>query len=160
MNKKIFDEMVLLNEQTWERLSSIMQSEDDIGVVLRLHLVTEKIIEAWCCAASNNVNFFDGFGENLTMSYAAKLKLATNFGLNEFSEITNEEINKLITLISKGDQRELIENPKFGILIGDKGIHLNDEGISNREKFIASIAAVILRIAKQVNDGDKFIKLL
>lgn len=40
MNKKIFDEMVLLNEQTWERLSSIMQSEDDIGVVLRLHLVT------------------------------------------------------------------------------------------------------------------------
>ena len=51
MNKKIFDEMVLLNEQTWERLSSIMQSEDDIGVVLRLHLVTEKIIEAWCCAA-------------------------------------------------------------------------------------------------------------
>ena len=181
MNKKIFDEMVLLNEQTWERLSSIMQSEDDIGVVLRLHLVTEKIIEAWCCAASNNHNFFDGFGENVTMSYAAKLKLATNFGLNEFSyqelkvvnkirnarshqidnsEITNEEINKLITLISKGDQRELIENPKFGILIGDKGIHLNDEGISNREKFIASIAAVILRIAKQVNDGDKFIKLL
>ncbi|HIC4093196.1 TPA: hypothetical protein ACW4YN_000833, partial [Salmonella enterica] len=74
MNKKIFNDMVLLNEQTWERLSSIMQSEDDIGVVLRLHLVTEKIIEAWCCAASNNVNFFDGFGENLTMSYAAKLK--------------------------------------------------------------------------------------
>ncbi|EKJ1998888.1 hypothetical protein PIW52_002694, partial [Salmonella enterica] len=53
-----------------------------------------------------------------------------------------------------------IENPKFGILVGDKGIHLNDEGISNREKFIASIAAVILRIAKQVNDSDKFVKLL
>ncbi|EHI8888617.1 hypothetical protein J9P32_001462 [Salmonella enterica] len=55
MNKKIFNEMVLLNEQTWERLYSIMQSEDDIGVVLRLHLVTEKIIEAWCCAASSRV---------------------------------------------------------------------------------------------------------
>ncbi|MCT6982560.1 hypothetical protein M1723_07630, partial [Salmonella enterica subsp. enterica serovar Senftenberg] len=66
----------------------------------------------------------------------------------------------IIPHISNGDQRELIENPKFGILVGDKGIHLNEEGISNREKFIASIAAVILRIAKQANDSDKFIKLL
>lgn len=30
MNKNIFNEMVLYNEQTWERLSSMMKSEDDI----------------------------------------------------------------------------------------------------------------------------------
>ncbi len=180
MNKKIFNEMVLFNKQTWERMASTMESEDDIGVVLRLHLVTEKCIEAWCCAASNNANFFEGFGESLTMSYAAKLKLASNFGLNDFSykelkeinrirnarshqidnaQITDQEIQKLITLISSGEQKELIEGDDFGILIGEKGIYLNGEGISNREKFIAILAAVILRMTKQVN-ADGFIKLL
>lgn len=180
MNKKIFNEMVLFNEQTWERLTSIMESEDDIGVVLRLHLVTEKIIEAWCCAASNNAHFFDGFGESLTMSYAAKLKLASNFGLNDFSykelkeinrirnarshqidnsQITVQEIQKLITLISDDGQKELIEDDKFGLLVGEKRVHLNGEDVSNREKFIGVLAAVIIRITKQVNN-DGFIKLL
>jgi len=180
MNKKIFNDMILFNEQTWKRLTSIMESEDDIGVVLRLHLVTEKIIEAWCCAASNNSHFFDGFGESLTMSYAAKLKLASNFGLNDFSykelkeinrirnarshqidnsKITDQEIQKLITLISGDGQKELIEDEKFGLFVGEKGVHLNGEGISNREKFIGVLAAVIFRITKQVND-DGFIKLL
>ncbi|EOI1327382.1 TPA: hypothetical protein ACIJOS_001870 [Citrobacter koseri] len=181
MNKNIFNEMVLYNEQTWERLSSMMKSEDDIGVVLRLHLITEKIIEAWCCAASNNPKFFDGFGENLTMSYAAKLKLASNFGLNDFSyqelkeinrirnarshqidnaQITDKEIQKMITHISEGGQKDLIEDEKFGIWVDGQGIHLNKDGIPNREKFIAILAGVIHRITKQANNYDGFIKLL
>lgn len=180
MNKNIFNEMVL-NDKTWERLSSMMKSEDDIGVVLRLHLVTEKILEAWCCAASNNQNFFDGFGESLTMSYAAKLKLASNFGLNEFSyqefkeinrirnarshqidnsQITDQEIHKMITHISKGGRKELIESKNFGMFVDGEEKYLNKEGISNREKFIAILASVIHRVTLQANDNGGFKKLL
>lgn len=181
MNTKIFDEMTILNEQTWARLLSTMLCEDDIGVVLRVHLLTEKILEAWCCAATNNPNFFEGFGENLTISYAAKLKLAENFGLNEYSykelkqinkirnarshqidnaEITDMEIQIMISLISDGGQEKLIQNKDFGILVDDRGIHLHAPENSNREKFIAILAGIIHRITKQAHHNNGFIKLL
>lgn len=180
MNAKMFDEMTLLNEVTLGRMSAMMKSEDDIGVVLRLHLLTEKIIEAWCCSASNNSRFFDGFGESLTMSYAAKLKLASNFGLNEFSylefkeinkirnarshqidspQITDKEIQKMLSLISNGGQKNLVSNDKFGIYVDGHQIYLHDPNISNREKLIAILAGVIKRISSQVHHNDGFIKL-
>lgn len=179
MNKKIFDEMILLNQETWKRLSTLMKSEDDIGVVLRLHLLTEKIIEAWCCAASDNPKFFEGFGENLTISYTAKLKLASNFGLNDFSyhelkeinrirnarshqidnaQITDQEIKKMITHIGNGGQKDLIESDRFGIMVDGHKVFLNKPGISNREKFIAILAGIINRITRQIHN-DGFIKL-
>lgn len=181
MNAKMFDEMALLNEETWARMSAMMKSEDDIGVVLRLHLLTEKILEAWCCSASNNPRFFDGFGESLTISYAAKLKLASNFGLNEHSylefkqinkirnvrshqidnpQITDKEIQQMISLISNGDQKKLVSNDRFGIYVDGQQIHLHDPNISNREKLIAILAGVINRISRQVHHNDGFIKLL
>lgn len=122
MNTAILNAFFLDN-RVWERLESAITSEDDIGVVLRGHLLTERLIETWCCAASGNKNFFDGFGENITLSYLAKLKLAFNFGLSEFSYnelkkinkirnngahkpddtlLTDENINGLIELIKKG----------------------------------------------------------
>lgn len=172
MNAKLFDEIFTLNEQTWARLLSTMLSDDDIGVVLRVHLLTEKMLEAWSCAASNNPKLFEGFGESLTMSYAAKLKLAQNFGLNEFSykelkminrirntrshqidnaEVTDSEIQKMIALISDGGQESLVKEEKFGLLVDDVGIHLHDPKNTNREKFIATLAGVIHRVLTQVH---------
>ena len=45
MNFKIFENEFALNEKTWSHLASLLNSEDDIGVVLRAHLLTEKMLE-------------------------------------------------------------------------------------------------------------------
>lgn len=175
MNSKIFDELFMLNEQTWTQLAMQLLSEYDIGVLLRVHLLTEKALEAWCCAASDNPNFFDGFGEFLVIPYAAKLQLASNFGLNEFScnelkelnhirftrshqidnaKLTDEEIKKMVTLISQGGQKQLIESDNFGVWVNGKGLYLNDPKVSNREKLIVILAGVVNRIAKQIHKND------
>lgn len=72
MNPEIFESKFIMNEATWQRIERLVNTEDDIGLVLRVHLITEAMIEAFCCAAVGNQNLFDGFGENLTMTYAAK----------------------------------------------------------------------------------------
>lgn len=173
MNVNLFTSMFIGNEQTWSRMNSTLASEDDIGVVLRVHLLTEKMLEAWCCAASDNPLFFDGFGEYLSMSYMAKLKLATNFGLNQFTynelkfinkirnarshqidnaAITDAEINSLMNLIRDGGQSELVSSGDFGIWVDGRGLSVNDSSLTNREKFIAIFGAICFRISQQAND--------
>lgn len=172
MNPDLFRTMFIGNDKTWERMTSALKSEDDIGVVLRIHLLTENMLEAFCCAASNNQKFFDGFGESLNMSYAAKLKLALNFGLSEFSynelklvnkirnarahkidnaEISDKEIEDLMKLIRKGGQEDLVDSKPFGIMVDDKKIFLNDPNNSNRDKFIAVFGAIVYRVTSLVN---------
>lgn len=184
MNFKIFENEFALNEKTWSHLISMLNSEDDIGVVLRAHLLTEKMLEAWCSAASNNIHFFDGFGDSVTMSYAAKLKLASNFGLNDFSykelkainkirnvrshqiynaEITDKEIQIMTDLISNGGQKELVNSDSFGMWVDGKEVFLNNTESTNREKFIAALSGVIIRMSRQARELDpspNFTKLL
>ncbi|WP_368893577.1 hypothetical protein [Kluyvera ascorbata] len=173
MNANLFMSMFMGNEQTWARMNSTLASEDDIGVVLRIHLLTEKMLEAWCCGASNNPSFFDGFGESLSMSYMAKLKLASNFGLSSFSynelklinkirnarshqidnaAITDAEINSLMNLIRDGGQSALVSSGDFGIWVDGRGLSVNDSSLTNREKFIAIFGAICFRISQQAND--------
>lgn len=171
MNAEIFSSKFMMNEQTWSRLASTLSSEDDIRVVLRAHLITETMIEAFCCAAVNNRELFNGFGENLTVTYAAKLQLAANLGLNEHSvaelkrinkirnarshqidnsAITDAEIESLRSFISRGGQEDLVALHNFGLRVGDSGMYLNHPGASNRERFLAILGAIIYRITRQV----------
>lgn len=171
MNPEIFESKFIMNEATWQRIERLVNTEDDIGLVLRVHLITEAMIEAFCCAAVGNQNLFDGFGENLTMPYAAKIQLAANLGLNEHSvaelkrlnrirnvrshqidnpEITDAEIESLRTFISRGGQEDLINSARFGIKVGDIELNLNRPDANNREKFIAILGSIILRLTKQV----------
>ncbi|KGB01238.1 hypothetical protein DR73_518 [Enterobacteriaceae bacterium ATCC 29904] len=95
MNSEIFASKFMMNEATWQRLERLVNTEDDIGLVLRAHLITEAMIEAFCCAAVDNQNLFDGFGENLTITYAAKVQLAANLGLNEHSVAELKRLNRI-----------------------------------------------------------------
>ncbi|EKS7426675.1 hypothetical protein QCK43_001421 [Enterobacter cancerogenus] len=173
MNTDLFATKFMMNEITWSRLAGLHQTEDDIGLVLRGHLITETMLEAYCCAAVDNETLFEGFGENLTMTYAAKIQLASNLGLNEHSvaelkrvnkirnarshqidnaEITDAEIDSLRAYISRGGQEDLVNTIGFGIKVDDAEAYLNRPGASNREKFIAILGAIIMRITKQVGE--------
>lgn len=172
MNSEMFNSMFISNENTWRRLTTMMATDDDLGCLLRIHLMTENMLEAWCCSASNNPLFFKDFGANLTMSYIAKLKLASNFGLNSFSYNELKEINKirnahshqidnyaisdleistLMKLIRKGDQNELVDSPSCGIWVDEKMILLNDQTITNRQKLVAILGLIIFRVSNQAN---------
>ncbi len=118
------------------------------------------------------------------MSYAAKLKLASNFGLNDFSykelkainkirnvrshqiydaEITDKEIQIMTDLISNGGQKELVNNDHFGMWVDGKEVFLNNTESTNREKFIAALSGVIIRMSRQARELDpssNFTKLL
>lgn len=171
MNKEIFNSMFVVNEKTWERLVAAIDIDDDIGVVLRAHLITENMLEAWCCAATNTSTLFDGFGESLTMSYMAKLKLASNLGLNQHSynelkllnkirnirshrvddsEVTNKEIDNLVRLIKTGDSAHLLSAENVGIKINDRGFSLNDTSLPNRQKLIAALGIIIYGVISQI----------
>lgn len=99
------EEPMPINFRHWELLTmhtgqaygfySACASEDDIGVVLRVHLMLEKDLEAWCACASENGRFFAKFGENLNLSFAAKNQLAVNFGLSESLSKAIKRINKI-----------------------------------------------------------------
>lgn len=78
-----------------EKFLAACQTEDDIGVVLRLHLLLEKDLEAWCICATENENIFQGFGENLSLDFAAKAQLAHNLGLSEDLHKVIKRLNKV-----------------------------------------------------------------
>lgn len=172
MNTDLYESKFIMNEITWSRLLGLLRTEDDIGLVLRGHLITEAMLEAYCCAAVDNENLFEGFGANLTMPYAVKIQLASNLGLNEHSvaelkrinkirnarshqidnaEITDAEIDSLRAHISRGGQEDLVNDIRFGMKVDDAEAYLNRPGASNREKFIAILAAIIHRISIQVS---------
>lgn len=172
MNPEIFASQFAVNEATWQRIERLVNTEDDIGLILRAHLITEAMIEAFCCAVVDNQNLFDGFGENITMTYAAKIQLASNLGLNEHSvaelkrlnkirnvrshqidnaEITDAEIDSLRSFISRGGQEDLVNSARFGIRVGDIDMNLNRPDANNREKLIAILGGIILRLTKQVS---------
>lgn len=155
-----------------EKIMSLLESEDDIGVVLRLHLIIEKYLEAWCICATNNSKFFDGFGENITLTFAAKAQLAKNFGLSDLSfngikrfnkirnirshqinnwEITDAEIDSLKSLASK--ERD-VGSPPFinhGIKIaGVKEIYFYDKESTNRDKLIMLAVSILSRMTSEV----------
>ena len=65
-------------------------------------------------------------------------------------EITDAEIESLRTFISRGGQEDLINSARFGIKVGDIELNLNRPDANNREKFIAILGSIILRLTKQV----------
>lgn len=74
-----------LHSEYKEEFSQIFQIQDDIGVVLRLHLLTEQVVENFICAVCNQPNMFwfiEGKNESkITVSYDHKLKIAKTLGL-------------------------------------------------------------------------------
>ncbi|MBA4819470.1 hypothetical protein OLZ33_08585 [Pantoea ananatis] len=164
-------EFLTLHTGQHEKFIAAAETEDDIGTVLRLHLLLEKDLEAWCACATGNGNIFKGFGENLGLDFAAKNQLAHNLGLSEElykvikrmnklrnarshqidnSEITNSEIASLTSLISANYPSNLLPMNEFQAQI-NKGIIYNfiSEETPNRIKFLMLFSMLKMRMCEE-----------
>ncbi|WP_447876944.1 hypothetical protein [Serratia fonticola] len=72
---KIFNE-----REMNKRFFKLAEQDDALSSVLVIHLMFEKIIEAWIESASHNVNFFNDVN---MIAFSTKLKIAKNFGLSD-----------------------------------------------------------------------------
>lgn len=164
-----FRELTLESHQA-ERMLAIIQSQDDIGIYLRTHLLIEQSLEAWIICTSGNRDFFKGFGENINMDFAVKAQLAMNYGLspelNKFirkfnsfrnkrshqinnSDITGSEIDSLTGLMEHGypDSLVPIRNFKLGVYQAETRIAAFSEPSTRlRDKLIMLFAMFSMRI--------------
>ena len=161
-------EFLTLHLGQYEKFLAACETEDDIGVVLRLHLLLEKDLEAWCMCASQNGEIFKGFGENLSLDFAAKAQLAHNFGLSvellkvikrfnkvrnarshqiDNLEITDVEIASLSSLISADYPENLLPMNDFQAQIGDDPVYcFSEKTTPNRIRFLLLFSMLKMRM--------------
>lgn len=161
-------EFLTLHTGQYQKFIAACQTEDDIGVVLRLHLMLEKDLEAWCMCASANGNIFKGFGENLSLDFAAKAQIANNFGLSTESlkiikrfnkvrnarshqienlEITDAEIDSLSSLMADDYPENLLPMNEFEARVGDNPVYsFTDRSAPNRIRFLMLFTMLKMRM--------------
>ncbi|WP_272577019.1 MULTISPECIES: hypothetical protein [unclassified Providencia] len=175
MNKQIFIDKV--NEIGVNKLlMQAIRTEDDIGAVLRIHLLSEKLAEAWICAACDADNFFGEGNYSVRINCSDKFKLARNLGVPDelysslkminslrnnlahgsgHNLVSDESINKLVNLL-KGFQLEN-QSDKWNIdaplLVRDQDglavneYSINDKNTPNRVKLFICFAFLMSRLA-------------
>ncbi|HHA1471900.1 TPA: hypothetical protein ACOEAJ_003070 [Enterobacter kobei] len=77
---------------------SIDQNEDELGSVLRVHLLCERLLDAWIAAHLDRENLFENSaGEKIKFnpSYGMKLGLAKKLGMNAGLCSCLQTINKI-----------------------------------------------------------------
>lgn len=87
---------------------ALMESNDEIGVVLRIHFMLESFIELWCNKITKNEDFFD-FSPR--PNFSLKLEIAKKLGLDAevarfvktFNNIRNGIAHKKENAISKNN---------------------------------------------------------
>ncbi|EOU9609876.1 hypothetical protein ACOJD9_003144 [Cronobacter dublinensis] len=161
-------EFLTMHTGQWEKILSLVNSNDDIGVFLRVHLLIEQSLEAWCICASENNNFFNGFGENLNIDFATKAQLSQNFGLSEpvFKfvkrvnrlrnirahqiekfNITDAEIDALTSLMEVDYPSDIVPMEKFSLSVfGDRDVGFKNKETSNRDRLIMLFGMFLIRI--------------
>jgi len=82
---------------------SVIDSDDDLTSVLKLHLLTERLLEAWICGRTE-VDVFSSEGEpRCELPYSSKLSLAARLGfplpaynvLKKLNKMRNEFAHRL-----------------------------------------------------------------
>ena len=97
MDKRIFHKL-FGSVSVGGAIVSSFESEDDIGVVLRIHLITEAFLEAFICAAVGNEKIFDNSKSDaifFKLNYHSKLGLAYKLGLPVPAYKVLEKLNSL-----------------------------------------------------------------
>lgn len=135
-----------------ENRKALMDTQDLIGVVLRVHFSLEELLNIWCNKITNCDDFFDF---DNSVSFALKLKIANKLGLpsdlsnffklfntlrNKFAHranytISNSELNNLRYAVENIHVKDIKEVSK--IYLGDKLITSWDiPNITNIQKLI------------------------
>lgn len=102
MNARIFMDYCQAIDVSALMLRAV-QSDDDIGTTLRLHLLCERMVEAWICTCSDCPELFGTERQKVLIECSAKIAMAGNLG------IPSELIKALKTFNSL--RNELAHNP-------------------------------------------------
>lgn len=107
MNFELFDS-IFNSSAVPNSLIAASVSDDDIGVLLRTHLISERFLQAYISAAINKGDLFSGESKDkdkCKMSYFSKLKCAKNNDLPESTfdalKALNDERNEMAHEIGK-----------------------------------------------------------
>ncbi|MXS93406.1 hypothetical protein [Serratia marcescens] len=154
MDPQIFHS-IFDNDRVVTSMIKVSESEDDLGFLLRLHLISEAYLEALISSALRKIDLFSDEskdGINLKLGFPAKTTLALKLGMplaayKAFSAINShrnkaahqlnreiidsELINKIYNLVDSIGSYEKDELTKHG------AIFYNDDG-SLRKKYIFS----------------------
>lgn len=155
----------------WSKIIALVNSQDDIGVMLRAHLLLEKSLEAWCICASGNDMFFADFGPDTVLNFAAKNQLAKNFGLSEslrkfiskFNRFRNDrahriesmdiqqnEIDSLTSLMRCDYPEDMLSMDVFGLEVAEsRKVYFKDNSTSLRDKLIMLFSMLLIRMNKE-----------
>jgi len=112
MNSAIFQRL-FGNEVIGNAIISCSESEDDVGVVLRLHLITENYLEAFICSAIQLEHLFDtdlSNGKPFKLNYYKKLEFASKLGLPNSSLKALEKLNHLRNQLAHRIQSDLVDD--------------------------------------------------
>jgi len=104
------------------------QTEDTTGAVLRVHLLCEKMIEAWVCAATGFEQLFDDDGNQLLMECNTKLKLAKNTGMPEGIYKALKVINSLRNDVAHNPSKQEIPDGRIASIRSHLDNHLSSVG--------------------------------
>lgn len=116
MNKQMFINKV--NEIGVNKLlMQAIRTEDDIGAVLRIHLLSEQLSEAWICAACDAGNFFGEGNYSVRINCSDKFKLARNLGVPDALYSALKMINSIRNNLAHGSGHNLISNESIEKLV-------------------------------------------
>lgn len=115
--------------------------DDDIGTTLRVHLLCERLIEAWICAHCGCQNLFGGEKDRVKIESDSKIALAANLGLPKQIVKTLKTINSLRNDIAHNSDKQGIPDGRIqsmtatmseyltsvGKDINEQGVLINDE---------------------------------
>lgn len=135
---------------------ALLDTNDDIGAVLRIHFLLENLLELWCSKITGYEDFFD-FDDRI--SFNMKLKLAKKLEMNpevasfikvfntfrndmahlKGSIISDDVLDKLrhaLNRIPSFDEKKIpkIEDPEWVGEFDNREISWNDSNISNKDK--------------------------
>lgn len=139
MSNEIFNSYMQKINQQEEFMSILLEIDDDILAILKIHLLCEHLIEAWVCSKTNQENLFVE-PVKINMNFSTKLKLARNMGLQK-------EIYSLFSKIN--NIRNKFAHNLSHTIISDKDIEDMKNIISNNTLFIDALNMSFQRSDKE-----------
>lgn len=104
--RKLFD-----SDSVTNAMIASTESKDDLGVVLRLHLITETFLEAFICSAIKNESLFSTEGGRpFKLNYYKKLEFAAKLGLPQSSFKALDKLNTLRNNLAHQIQTDFIND--------------------------------------------------
>lgn len=105
-----------------ETMNALLNTNDTIGAVLRIHFCCEHIIDLWCNKITSNKDFFDFGRTNFIMKVSIAKKLGLPAEISSFLKNINNlrnsfahETNFVISNQKLDDMRHLVDQiPSYG----------------------------------------------